>query len=125
LTGKLTCTKWNRYEDISTSRQGIPEKASHDVQVLLENRKPEDDYEVFLGPRIINHWTTKEKLESLFRAKLDPQVMMAGTESAIVKLLIFTTQGGFQYLQSWIRYPNLIRRGEVETVLEYHANPLE
>ncbi len=118
----------------------ISEQADAEIAMLLKDRTPGEDFGIFLGPlreidvfniethenhSLKKHWTTKEELKSLFEANLDPRVTMIEDGCGVVKMLSFTQQGGFKYCDSYIRYPNIIEKREMETVLEYHRHETE
>jgi hypothetical protein len=118
----------------------ISEKANAEMEMLFINRAPEEDFGIFLGPlreiEVFNiethenhtlkkHWTTKEELRSLIDANLDPRVTMLESGYGAVKMLSFTKHGGFKYCTSYIRYPNIIEKKDLETVLEYRCHEIE
>ena len=109
--------------------------AEDELYALFQNRKSDDDFSIFLGPPREGHghrdietgkitpgyWTSREELEALFNASLDPQVTIMENGYGIVRILTFSKWGGFEYCRYAIQWPISVEEiyEEQETVLSY------
>ena len=110
--------------------------AEAELSAIFQNRETNDDISIFLGPLredsqrdiitgeiipIQRHWTSKEELEALFSTPLNPQVTIMENGYGVVKILSFSKWSGFEYRHYYVKWPNLIEKVQMETILKYNC----